>query len=502
MSGQHLLELPEPEPIARRLSVEVPTSPAVVRYVDDYTDEEHSISDTTDEVWQVSVNGSPVRIKFSRYASDQNLQRLIQAFAADLASRTEIGTTRNYIYTLESLSLDEIVDFVECSPNDSRQLWDAIRARVSAAEPLVAFKALLRFLAERSVGAWRPSYLHFISSSLPLPPRDKYAAVRSREVFISIEDEAELVRWIESRSKSVGNLSLESLVDTALIICSYQFSMRPKQIGTLRRRDCRVLNAASGEQTVHLTFRMIKQRAEATKRMQLVRKVKREWAPIFSEVYLRTAREGGAAHLFGYSDSISISKRIRALLLEITGTDWTPTDLRHSGALRLVDAGASAEELAEFMGHSSLETGLVYYDASATQAERINQALGISNTYRQVARLGVSRFISADELKRLKGDEQIGGVPHGIPIAGIGACKSGQPSCPFNPVTACYGCPKFLPVADMGLHVEVLSAFREIVKFFHTSSRGEEASPAYLQLKRTISDVQAVIADLGACDAK
>lgn len=103
---------------------------------------------------------------------------------------------------------------------------------------------------------------------------------------------------------------------------------------------------------------------------------------------------------------------------------------------------------------------------------------------------------------KLKGEEQIAGVPHGIPIVGIGACKTGQPSCPFNPVTACYGCPRFLPVADMSIHAEALRGFREIVSFFHTSSRGEEASPAYLQLKRTISEVQTVMTDLEASNAK
>ena len=170
--------------------------------------------------------------------------------------------------------------------------------------------------------------------------------------------------------------------------------------------------------------------------------------------------------------------------------------MRHSGAMRQVDAGASAEDLAEFMGHSSLESGLVYYDTSATQAERVNQALGISETYQNLARLGTARFISNDELSKLKDDQQIAGVPHGIAIAGIGACQTGQPSCPYNPITACYGCPKFMPVRDISIHRQVLNDFRGVVKFFYDSSRGETESPAYLQLKRTISEVHSVINEL------
>jgi len=161
-----------------------------------------------------------------------------------------------------------------------------------------------------------------------------------------------------------------------------------------------------------------------------------------------------------------------------------------------VDSGASHEELAAAMGHSELRTGLVYFRASANQAELVNKALGISETYRTVARIATERFIDESELAKLRGDQQVGGVPHGIPISGIGGCESGQPSCPFNPVTACYGCPKFMPVRDLALHEQVLKDFRSIVLFYKDVGHGEVASPAYLQLQRTISEVQGVIREL------
>jgi hypothetical protein len=162
----------------------------------------------------------------------------------------------------------------------------------------------------------------------------------------------------------------------------------------------------------------------------------------------------------------------------------------------LVDAGASEEELAAFMGHTDLNTGLVYFNSSRSQAERINQALGISSTYQNVMKVAHSQFISADELAGLKGDQQIAGVPHGIPIAGIGGCELGQPSCPNNPVISCYGCSRFMPIASARIHVQVLEDLREVMKFFYVSSHAERGSPA-LQLEGTIAKVQAVIDELG-----
>jgi hypothetical protein len=174
----------------------------------------------------------------------------------------------------------------------------------------------------------------------------------------------------------------------------------------------------------------------------------------------------------------------------------TPTDLRHTAAQRLVDAGASHEELAEFLGHSHIQTGLVYYATSATHAERVNRALGASDIYRRVAKIAHDRFISSEELTQLKGDQQIAGVPHGVPIAGIGGCSSGQPACPYNPITSCYGCRKFMPLHDKTMHERVLAEMREVVIFFDQSSRGDTRSPAYLQLQRTIAEIQAVIVEL------
>ena len=104
----------------------------------------------------------------------------------------------------------------------------------------------------------------------------------------------------------------------------------------------------------------------------------------------------------------------------------TATDLRHTAAQRLVDAGATEEELAAFLG-TWLGTGLIYFGASASQAERVNRALGISTIYQRVAKIAHDRFISPEELADLKGDQQIAGVPHGIPIAGIGGpCRAAK----------------------------------------------------------------------------
>jgi hypothetical protein len=224
--------------------------------------------------------------------------------------------------------------------------------------------------------------------------------------------------------------------------------------------------------------------------------MKHEWTPLFIELFERAQLKGldGSDHVFQRTPQ-EISHLVADTTELILQRRRTVTELRHTAAQRLVDAGASEEELAAFLGHSDLDTGLIYIRSSASQAARINQALGISAVYQRVTKVAHDRFISPQDLAELKGDQQIGGAPHGVLIAGIGGCSVGQPACPYNPVMSCYGCHKFMPLAEPAIHQQVLADLREIFKLFYASSRGEPGSPAF-QLTRTISNVQSVLDEL------
>jgi len=479
-----------------------PHLPSIVRYADDFTEKTHTIADLSADSWVIYLNGTAKNADFSQYKDNQLIKTIIKAFIADLLLRLTPASVHARLSGLKLVPIESISDFLEVSPEKVRMLWDQLRAKLLSLYAYESLKALLRFAAERGLGHWSPLHLPFIASSLPLPTQEKHTAIRGGDVFLSIDEERKIIVWLNDKSVAASDLSDTELFDTALIICSYQFAMRPKQIGLLRRRDCRVLRNDNFARSVHLTFRTIKQRTAETSRTPLIRKVKLEWAPIFYEIYERGVNQNGDSHLLQHKSAHSVGAKISETLFKILSTERSATELRHSGAMRQVDAGANSEELAEFMGHTSIETGLIYFDTSPSQSERVNQALGISETYQRVVRLGVEKFISADELAALKGEQQIAGVPHGIAITGIGACETGQPLCPFNPVTSCYGCPKFMPINDLSIHEQVLEDFRGVVKLFLNASRNESDSPAFLQLKRTISEVSIVKEQLEISNAR
>lgn len=112
-------------------------------------------------------------------------------------------------------------------------------------------------------------------------------------------------------------------------------------------------------------------------------------------------------------------------------------------------------------------------------------------------------MISVANLLRLAPDQQVVGMPHGVPISGIGACSAGQSTCSRNPVLACYTCHKFLPVNDATVHQSVRDSLEVVVMSYDQPQRVDRVSPAMMQLRTTLESVSAIIeaAQVGDRDA-
>ncbi|MFA7349531.1 MAG: tyrosine-type recombinase/integrase [Methylotenera sp.] len=478
----------------------LPKLPSILRYYDEYHDVYVTINNPSElDVWPVMYSGNQENLYFKYFQNE--IKPLIKCWLSDQILSFSSGTARGRYWALSKVKHEDLTDVILSHPTSIKENWFLLATKGYSIFCITAIKSLILFLCRLELLDWSKSHLDYVSD-LPLPAQDKYSSVRTGDVFFSVNEESMLVEYIDSTTQTViskpQSISDDDLRDVAVLICSYQFGFRPMQIGMLRMRDVRVFDIQDeNTSSVHLTFKKIKQRSQ-TKSIPLTRKVKRDWAPIFIEMHRRNKAESldGGDFFFRLKSSQEVSKIIGNLTEKILTIRRSPTELRHTAAQRLVDAGASHEELAEFMGHSDIDTGLVYFQTSPNQAERVNQALGISSIYKNIVKIAHDRFISESELTQLKGDQQIAGVPHGIAITGIGGCNSGQPACPYNPITSCYGCRKFMPINDGDIHLNVLKDMRTVVNFFEATSKGEANSPTYLQLKRTISNIQSIIEEL------
>lgn len=481
-----------------------PPIPSVIRYVDDFEEQRHSIHDTQrNDRWLVSTCGSKQTLDFTSFA--EPIRNLLKAWCAYELQTFASSTAVSYFNGLRRCADADILWMMCSSPFEIRINWNILLGSGYTADSIGAIKSLLYYLARFNLGGWSSDYLSYLNT-LPLPYSDAYAAVRTGDAFLSVNEEAALIGYFDSVTAALAESALNDndLVEAGVLICSYQFGLRPVQIGRIPMKDVQIWRDTQFRlSAVHLTFKMAKQRS-ARAALPMTRKVKHEWAPIFVELYQRGERSGlsPTSRLFRVSSAAQTGKIIVDATTRLLGSPRSATTLRHTAAQRLADSGASQAEVAEFLGHSLIQTSGVYFTASPSQAERVNRALGISPRYKTIMKVAKDGYISREELARLKGEQQVAGVPHGIPLTGIGGCTVGQPSCPFNPVTSCYGCQKFMPLAELEIHKQVLADLRTVVRDFSDVGRGDLSSPAYQQLERTISSVQAVITELEGGEQK
>ncbi len=384
-----------------RFSATLQPLPSNLRYYDEFNDATRSIRSPAHlNVFELHFHGRCIRVDFAGRAPECALM-LKHTLAMMLEQSLSVTTIAAYYSQMHQLTDRDLMVLLETGPLQVARLWSEWRAREQGVAAYILAKHVLHLFCTYRWNGWSDEYRTYLRTALPLPASDKYATVRAGDVFLSAAEEAAIVRHLDDivgRLRSGEILPHGLIADAGMLLCAYQFAMRPIQIGMLDSRHVRIWHdEVDDDPTVHLTFHMAKQRGNKT-RISLTRRVKREWVQIFVQLTLRLRANAAEASdkFFQIKSATEVGRRISSLVRSLIGSDrlGTATDLRHTAAQRLVDAGASHEELAEFMGHAQTNTGLVYYSNSASHAERVNRALGSSEVYRRVAQIAHDRFIS------------------------------------------------------------------------------------------------------------
>ncbi|MGX5845000.1 site-specific integrase [Mesorhizobium sp. ArgA1] len=488
----------------------LPALPSVIRYFDDYTEKYRSIKEPErHSIWTLVLDGNSRNLD-SRVLGKHFVPLLKHVYAVWLAScdpvtvMTRFASLRAHIGRAGSTT---IYPMLVMNPDACRRLWIERIASTAPYWEVGALRAMLHSLCDLGIGSWSAD-LHPFVRRLAGPTQDKFRAVRTGDCFVPLDQQALIVDYLDDltarladHAESVGDVELR---DACAVIINFQYGFRPGQIARLRVADVRLHFTGA----VHLSLPLAKRSVAA--RHRVTRRIKREWCPLFASYYHRRIADGGRGLLKGGApldsflglDPHAMSTMVREFMEDIAGKAWTATDLRHTSAQRLVDAGSSHIGVSEFMGHASLKTANVYFETSPTQAQRVNEALAISPIYASVAEVARTKTIDIEALLGMPSDHQIGGVPHGIPIAGIGACSSGQSLCSRNPVLSCYACRRFMPLRDPGVHNRVVESLRPVVVEFEGASSGNTTSPAFSQLRRTLDAARRVAADIEADEGR
>lgn len=488
--------------------------PAVIRYYDDYHDKIRSIADPAKTTrWPVRKFGKSASINFDRF--DPSIRPIVKNWVMWMFLNGDPNTSIGYFLALHAIASEakEILSNFIGDPIRVKNYWEtSIISMNLKLGQTIALKSLLNFFCDQGIGPWSMDYALFVAGLPYGEKRDKYRSVRDGEVFLTTQEEGLIVEYFDGLNEIVKAdkefVQDGKLRDACLLYWSYQHGLRPLQLSMINLNDVRQHVWNDGPPSIHVKIEYAKQRNNRTKYNPIqTRTMKRDWAWMLSAWLERRKNRANTLDLdrpdslFGIPN-VEITRAICNLTEKITRRRRTPTELRHTAAQRQVDAGCSSLELAEFLMHSRVTTGLVYFDFSPTQADRINRALGLSPVYSALSEIIKTRKVDKAKLLGLPDDQQIGAAPHGRPIIGIGGCGIGQSHCRKNPGLSCYTCQKFMPLDEREVHEEARDAVADTVREFIAAAKYDKGNPAFMQLRRTLEGIEQVLDDIGAEAAK
>lgn len=481
--------------------------PPIVRYFDEYEEKTHSVI-SSEMDWAISANGEILHLRFSRLQADE--AEILKHFALNRLHKNAV-TAANFVRTWISTRKYQI-KLLEVACADPHEAINYLRTDFFAASREAdntgyfrAGKSLIAYFCELNVGGWDASFSNILRSIGSPYEFSKHRTVRDGSAIISFEEERKIIAHFDDLNAELlrgshASVRTTDLRDACVLFWNYAHAMRPIQIANRDVGHVRLRTQEEGNPVIHLTFRYAKQRGNA-KALEQTRKMKRDWTPMMAAWLTRRASLNPAVDfdrpnsLFGVSPS-DITTIVAGKTEQITGVRRVPYDLRHSAAQRKADAGCSRIELAEFLMHQDIDTADTYIQMSPTQAEKINQALGLSPLFQAIDKALKARSVTLDELNDLPNDMQVGSAPHGHLIAGIGGCAIGQSFCTKTPALACYGCAKFMYLRDAAVHRAARDSVQQIVQEFVASGRTDRVSPAFMQLREVIEIIDAIVEDL------
>jgi len=217
----------------------LPQLPRIIQYEDDYDERIRSIDvEESEDAADLHLSGVVSKLHFRKFGP--RTRPLLRSFLFFSLQTLSPASVRNYYKHLIRVDGDDIEFLALSKPMDAKASWPIMLAKYSAEMALVV-KALVSFLCLTRFGQWTPLHSDFVRTALSVPKgRDAYASVRAGDCFLSTDEEARLVRWIDNTARSASAMRKTELEIACLVVCSYQMGMRPKQMGMLRKRDCSV----------------------------------------------------------------------------------------------------------------------------------------------------------------------------------------------------------------------------------------------------------------------
>lgn len=328
------------------------------------------------------------------------------------------------------------------------------------------FKSLHAWALKNQISFF-DSYVALKIEDIKQETKNPYHEIFFNPTYLSDEDHRKIIQWISDTENDYSHLQNNVMLHLAM-----ELAPRASQIHTLNPNDLEKTNTPSLSESFYcLLLPMAKKNSSA----QIERRP-RKISDRLGQKFEKLIEYNNSLYLFGVSalfidkdgnrlSSSEVSKIIIELLESLNLSQKIDlTKMRHHLGQTLADQGASADVIAELLGHNSTVPARAYIASTPKIAEIKTKALGKNETY-----MGISEMLITGEIinrNEVNKNLWVKGMVGSQYIGGIGACALPlNTACTKNPVYSCYTCPKFNPFTD-GPHEEVKQHLQHQAQYF------------------------------------
>lgn len=444
---------------------------------------------TLDKDWHIDLDGLSFIIKWEVYNFSAKLKGQLKAYIIHRLQTRSLATVQSSDYRL----LIEIDKFNLEITSDFNSILKFL-IKVNQYTLISSFKTFYKFGLSRNYNGFSSEVLQKIKE-IKGYRENPYEKIYLRQNFVEDED----LRIIRKEIIDKENFKDYELLNGNIIVhLSYELAPRRTQFCSLNIEDFRIIENENVKfYSLNLPMSKKKSIKNLEKRSRKISELLGQKlekllilrpkinslpsSPLFTTKSGSRIRPDNVGSIFKYE-------------MDRMGLSLNLTMMRHNLAQSLADQGASAETIAEIMGHNSTYPARAYIAATPKIAEIKASALGKNKKYSNIIEMFTTGNI-IEETDALQ-ERWIKGAIGNQYIGGIGACGLPEDTiCPKNPVFSCYTCTKFHPFKK-GSHDKVkISLQKEVQKFIDLSeSLGQiKYNRPVAQLEETISAVDRVI---------
>ncbi|KMY35469.1 hypothetical protein ACH48_13430 [Aeromonas caviae] len=316
-----------------------------------------------------------------------------------------------------------------------------------------------------------------------------------------------IARSIVSASNKRAALSNNEVTDFTLFGLSYYTGMRPIQFSKLTAGDFKLDSSHYASSLYRYSLNMPYAKQTAINNSKIKIALPSELGLLIDE-YIKRSRlksddrfipvdEYLVQYLNDTLQRVLYSIQPHETKLKISKGDiilprLTTYDFRHNVGHSLALAGASADEIAYMLGHSSLIAATYYISATPELAMLKSKVLGENPVWQNMVNLMLTGYVIEEaEWSSRTVSGTVGGQLH----IKIGGCQRPDDTCHLAKVRSCYGCFYFRPFTNMDKHLAVLSCVnKELLDTLEVSEKsGNVKNPALEILASMKGEVQMVI---------